>query len=201
MAYAPYYGSGFGQVFDFRYVIQQWMNVGVFDVLLPMVLIFAIIYAVLQKSKILGEHQGINAIVALVIAFLTIGNPYVTNAIVPLFSNIGLGILIIVGILLMVGLVVKEEWAWGKIGICVVAVVAIWSLSRAADFYEQFYGGGIFGMLPLTREWWLMNSYWIIPLVLIGVLIAVVIGGGKIKKTPIETIWDMLGLSKKSFTK
>jgi len=195
MVYAPYYGSGFGQVFDFRYIIQQWMNIGIFDVLLPMVLIFAVVYAVLQKSKILGENKtGIDAIVALVIAFLTIGNPYVTNAIMPLFSNIGLGILIIVGILLMVGLVLKDEKAWGKVGVFVVAVVVIWTLSRAADFYQQFYGGSIFGILPFTQEWWMMNSYWIIPLVLVGVLIAAVIAGGQPPNANKKTIWDLLGL-------
>jgi len=197
MVYAPYYGAGLGQVFDFRYIVQQWMNIGVFDVLLPMILIFAVIYAILEKSEVLGKHTGINAIVSLVIALLTIGNPYVTNAIMPFFSNVGLGILILVGILLMVGLVIKDEKIWKWIGAAIAAVVIIWTLSRAADFYEQFYGG--FGMLPFTQEWWAINSYWIIPLVLMVVVIAAIIlggGGHKHLEDRIKGALKELGLGK-----
>ena len=43
---------------------------GVMDFLLPFLLVFTIIYAVMQKTKILGEKKNFNVIIALVLALM-----------------------------------------------------------------------------------------------------------------------------------
>lgn len=53
-------------------MLAQW---GFFDVLLPFVLIFALVYAILQKTQVLGKDEKAktyNLIVALVMGFATI---------------------------------------------------------------------------------------------------------------------------------
>jgi len=53
--------------------IIQLENLGLLDVLLPFLLIFTITYAVLQKSKILGDRaKNFNTIVSFVLAMATI---------------------------------------------------------------------------------------------------------------------------------
>jgi len=53
--------------------IIQLENLGLLDVLLPFLLIFTIAYAVLQKSKILGDRaKNFNTIVSFVLAMATI---------------------------------------------------------------------------------------------------------------------------------
>jgi len=60
------YGAGtFGNVF---YNMQQW---GVFDVLIPFVLIFTILYAVLSKAAIFSEKRY-NSIIAVAITLIVI---------------------------------------------------------------------------------------------------------------------------------
>lgn len=62
------YGGGMFQ--DTFYYLQQW---GVLDVLVPFVLIFTIIFAVLQKIKLFGEGgKRFNAIIAVAITLTAI---------------------------------------------------------------------------------------------------------------------------------
>lgn len=57
--------------FDFRNMIYNLEGMGVFQILLPFLLVFTIIFAVLQKSKILGEKKY-DVIVSIVMGFLFI---------------------------------------------------------------------------------------------------------------------------------
>lgn len=62
------YGGGMFQ--DTFYYLQQW---GILDVLVPFILIFTIIYAVMQKINIFGTNsKRFNAIIALAITLTTI---------------------------------------------------------------------------------------------------------------------------------
>jgi Na+(H+)/acetate symporter ActP len=97
-------------------------SIGLTDVLLPFILIFTIVFAVLQKTKILGEDENkkprknYNVIVALVMA-LAVVIPHVTEAYPPekdivniingALPNISLIVVAIIMLLLLVGV-------WGK---------------------------------------------------------------------------------------
>lgn len=53
-------------------------EIGLVDVLLPFVLVFTIIFAVMQKTKILGDKKNFNVVIALVLA-LTFVVPHITG--------------------------------------------------------------------------------------------------------------------------
>ena len=60
-----------------EYTFQRLADWGVFDVILPFILIFAIVYAVLHKTKILGEKsKNFNVVIALVMG-LSVVVPHV----------------------------------------------------------------------------------------------------------------------------
>lgn len=61
MLFQYYYSGGFGNA---GYLLQQW---GIFDVILPFLLVYAIVYAALKKVEVLKEDK-INRIVSLVVA-------------------------------------------------------------------------------------------------------------------------------------
>lgn len=64
---------------SFTDLIIRLENMGLTDVLLPFVLIFAIVFAVLQRAMLFGEkRKNINVIVSLVIALLVVV-PHVTG--------------------------------------------------------------------------------------------------------------------------
>src|SRR3989344_2690598 len=58
-------------------------NMGLTDILLPFLLIFVIVFAILQKTKVLGEERkNLNIIVALVVGLLVV-IPHVTGRFPP----------------------------------------------------------------------------------------------------------------------
>lgn len=73
---------------DFRSLMYSLENIGVLDVLLPFMLVFTIVFATLQKTKILGKddkdrpRKNYNVIVSLVMGLAVI-IPHVTQAYRP----------------------------------------------------------------------------------------------------------------------
>ncbi len=57
-------GTGFSELAIY---LQTY---GVMDFLLPFILVFTIVFAVMQKTKILGEKKNFNVIIALVLALM-----------------------------------------------------------------------------------------------------------------------------------
>lgn len=61
---------------NLAYYFQAW---GVVDFLLPFLLVFTIVFAVMQKTKILGDKKQFNVVVALVLALLFVV-PHITGS-------------------------------------------------------------------------------------------------------------------------
>lgn len=163
----------FGSYFDFRTIVMEWSSIGMFDVILPMLLIFTIVYATLQRTKLLGQKKEIDAVVGLVISFFVMGNLEVSRFFLPLFSNAALGIAVLVVFLLLTGLIAgRPGKGWGTITLIGGISVFLWVMSRAADYFSGY--GIIFSSM-----WWYQNSWWVIPLILVGVIIAVVVAPEK----------------------
>ena len=127
-------------VTPFRGVIQFFDQIGLFDVVLPFLLVFTVVFAIFEKTKVLGmeEHDGhkytkknLNAMAAFVISFLVIAvkelvqiiNQAVANAVIVLFFSILF--------LLLVGAFQKEghesvflEGGW-KVAFMIITFLAI----------------------------------------------------------------------------
>lgn len=63
----------------FEIVVQKLVELGFYDFFFPFVITAAIIYALLRKTKTLGDNPTTNGIVAISIAFLIFGFPVLTN--------------------------------------------------------------------------------------------------------------------------
>lgn len=103
---AGYYGWGWT---GFREIIMQWQQIGVFDVVLPLLLVFTVVYAILDKIGILGDNKAINIIISLVLAFFAVSNVYVSGFFMYLFSYTGIGIAILLAAVVLLGLFAKKK--------------------------------------------------------------------------------------------
>lgn len=172
--------------FDFNTVMQQWSSIGLFDLVLPIILIFTVVFAILQRVKILGGTKGVDAVVALVISFFAIINPEVSGFFIPLFSNVAIGISILLAFLLIVGLIMGEvdadTWRW--ISLIGGAAIFFWVMSRAAEYFG--------GYIIFSSQWWLSNGWWLVPAILFGVLMAFVVNASpkENKKKDIKALRD-----------
>lgn len=90
-------------------VLLLLQNFGFFRVILPFLLVFAVVYAVLIKTKVLGEEakgtaKSAATIIALVSAFLVIAYTPVVDAIATLLPQASFLIIIVVLLLMVLGL-------------------------------------------------------------------------------------------------
>ena len=76
------------------------------QVILPFLLIFTVVYAILEKSEILGKRKRqINAIVSLVIGLIVVGVPYAVGVITRLIPVISVVVVILLLFMLMFGFI------------------------------------------------------------------------------------------------
>jgi len=183
----PYYGF-----FSFQETIAQWEQIGVFDILLPLLLVFTVVYAVLDRTKIFGnDKKSVNTIVALVVSFLAMQNIYITSFFKILFAQVALGIAILIAVIILTAMMMgsKDNHSWRFILTILGFVVFIWMFSRAADEYQRYYGIYAFGIF--TSEWWAANASWIILLLFVLIIVGTVVSSGKTKLSDVAN--DFVG--------
>ena len=54
-------------VFTIADLLRGWESAGIFDFLLPFLLIFAVVFGILSTIQIFGKHKGVNVIIAVTI--------------------------------------------------------------------------------------------------------------------------------------
>jgi len=91
----------------FGAVIELLRTFGLFRVILPFMLVFAIVYAVLKKTQILGDQpwsDSVAAIISLAIAFFVIASTPVVSALERLLPNTAFLLVVIVLFLMVLGM-------------------------------------------------------------------------------------------------
>ncbi len=96
-----------------RDIITFFDDIGLYDVVLPFLLAFTIVFAIFEKTKVLGTEDGkpkknLNAIAAFVIAFLVIASSRLVEIITTVSSNSVVLLFLSVLFLLLVGSFHKE---------------------------------------------------------------------------------------------
>tara|TARA_Y100000310_G_C20678945_1_gene814739 strand:+ start:1201 stop:1770 length:570 start_codon:yes stop_codon:yes gene_type:complete len=90
--------------------IQFLRDFGLFDVVLPFLLVFTIIFAILEKTRILGvEKDGIpkknlNSMVAFVFALLVVATNKIVTALNTALPNVVLLVVISISFLILIGI-------------------------------------------------------------------------------------------------
>ena len=200
-------------VWDFRQAIRDLQQMGLFDVILPFFLIFTVIYAILQRSKILGEPEEarkFNVIVAMIIGFLVVAPhvlygdptgqsstlsvsvggrylPDVVNIMNNAIPSISIWIIAILMLLILLGMFGTDIDLWNRplsTWIFIAAVLIVfYTFAVAANWFQ-------------APEWlsWLRdrsNQAVILILLIFGVVIWFVISPERAKKK--KGLWESLG--------
>jgi hypothetical protein len=113
----------------FEVLVANLNALGFFGFLLPWMFVFVVVFAILLKTKVLGEDTKIMGVLSLVIAFFVIGygGPFLADFFVNLFGMAALilaGILVIVLFVGMTGGDISKIFS-NKIALAVIAVIGI----------------------------------------------------------------------------
>ncbi len=166
--------------------IQFFQNFGLFDVVLPFLLIFTIVFAILEKTMILGSEgtskenrkpkKNLNSMVAFVIALLSVASNKVVTALQVALPNIVLLMVISISFLMLVGTFA----ATGEFDLS----------SKHKGYYATFVGAMLIGVILIflyavkldSGESWLEYAYdyvmnsWGGSVVSSIILLAVIVG-------------------------
>lgn len=169
------YFPGYGPWYE---LMTVWNNYGVFTVLLPLVLVFAVVFAILERIQ-LFKNSGVHMLIAIVIGFFTISNPSVSLFFMYLFQNLGWAIAILVAIIILIGLAIKpEEDTWRNIFMGVGGVLFLAILGRQTPVL-----GGRSGLQYIFGDqiwyWVQTNMPMVIILAILAICIFAVVKAGK----------------------
>ena len=174
--------TNFVELFE---TMESW---GMLDVLLPFLLIFTVVFAVLQKAKIFGEDsKRFNVIIALVLGMVVV-IPHILGTypegqdavliINNLLPNVALVLIAIIMVLLLSGVFGYEaKGAGGAIMIPAFAVI-IWLFGISAGWWENF---GRFNIDPDTMAV-------VLVLLVFGIIIWIITAGENTFKPLKDTV-------------
>lgn len=124
----------------FRKALEFLYTLGMYDVILPFLLVFAVVFAILEKTKVFGvdkiegveyTKKNINAIIAFVIGLLVVLSTTLVKAINESMSNIVLLMLMSISFLILIGTFyhyeekVLLEGAWRKMFMILFFIITI----------------------------------------------------------------------------
>lgn len=146
--------------------------------LLPFLLIFTLVFAILQKTEILGKgKKQIDALVSLSVALIAVAFGFWTNIIVRLMPILAVTAVVILVFMILYGMVFPQgefklnKYLSGGIGVVVgiIVIVSVLILSGAWDSLVEYYNSSDSSAL-------LANILFIV-IAIVGV--GVVVFGGK----------------------
>lgn len=159
-------------------VLQQWAQVGVFTYVIPFLLIFAIIYAILEKIHIFSENKGVNAVISMSIALLSLtfpgygsfaGQPFVPGFFSIIFPQLGVGLAILITALILLGVFVPlgTDWNkdWGNYVLLLVGIITFLTI-----LFNTFSGFNLFGF-GSSYIWQVYGNSIIAGIILIIILV------------------------------
>jgi len=146
--------------------------------LLPFLLVFAIIFAVLQKAQIFGQDKKqTDAIIAVVVALLVVSVGYATNVIINLVPILAVGLVVLLVFFLLWGFAFREkefnvhknvQWVIGGLAAITVFVTVLY-FTPAWDYLRNMVSGQGSNIV--------MNV--VFAVLIIAAVIAVIFGGKK----------------------
>jgi len=132
-------GGGFGNI------LSRLEQLGFFDYVLPFLIIFALVFGILTKTRIFEQNKGINAIIALSVGLMALQFGFVSVFFAELFPRLGIGLVIILTILILGGLFFDTEGnAMNYILLAVAAILIIVVLASTAEVSSWWYSWSFF---------------------------------------------------------
>ena len=155
----------------FRNVIEFFEEIGLYDVVLPFLLVFTIVFAILEKTKVFGTEtisgvqypkKNLDAVASFVIAFFVIASSKLVEIITTVSSCTVILLMLSVLFLLLVGSFMKEGEGgfltgnWNLffmlmmfVGIVLIFVYALGWWDAIWGFFRFETGGEVTGSIIL----------------------------------------------------
>lgn len=154
--------------YDFTKLMVDLESYGLRTVLLPFLLVFAIVYAILEKIKIF-DKKGVNVVIAFVMGFFVATNTVVVEIIGRSLPNVSVVLIAILCIILVIGIFgfrldLTQSHAGGLIAILAFVVVG-YIFARSANW-------GVPGLPPPFN---ILDDPGVRPIIIVGAIFFILI--------------------------
>ncbi|MBI4738895.1 hypothetical protein HY772_05010 [Candidatus Woesearchaeota archaeon] len=172
---------------SFRDILEFFARVGIYDVVLPFLLVFTIVFAILEKTRVFGTEKtkdgeytkkNLNSMAAFVIAFLVVASSRLVAVINQTMANMVLLLMLSVCFLILIGSFMKETkegiflegfykhafMAIMFVGIVVIFLHALGWLDKIFNFLVGYYDSTLVGSIILMGiivgfMWFITKEY------------------------------------------
>ena len=168
-------------IYDFFYQLQ---SSGFYEFALPFLLVFTIVFAILEKTKLFGTEaktgeprKNINVVIALIIGLIVVNQFEIVGKLNLFLPKVSLFIIVSVMFLILIGIFgAKVDTGFSGILLLLFAIASLfviyWALIPGTG--TDIFGGG-----GSDIGFWLENNAGtLLFLVIIGIIIWAVVGGG-----------------------
>ena len=154
-------------------MFAQWQSAGIFTYVLPFLIIFAIVFSILNYTNVFKGNRGVVIVISLAVSLLALQFDIVPIFFSEIFPRMGVGLSILLVLVLIGGFFVdpSKDGSWMKwvlIGVTAIILIVVVGGSLGSIGFGSGFGG--FGFLG---GWDWGN---ILTIVIIVGLIALVIG-------------------------
>ena len=151
-------------------ILNQWASMDVFSYVIPFLLIFAVVFAIIQKTNILGDNKGVSIIIAGSVGLLSLQFDFVSTFFADIFPRFGVAIAVLVALVILIGFfyegdIGEMKWVGWVLGIGVV----VWAIIS-----WDFIGAG-----GNNWAWWVEENFWYLVLLALVIVSVVVVVKGK----------------------
>jgi len=163
-------------VFSVQELFYYWEGLGVFEFLLPFLLVFAIVYGVLQYMRIFGGDKGVHVIISVVIGVLAVRYVEFTRFYEEVFPRLGIGLTILLVVLILTGMFATDKsktvltWVYLIVGI-IITIAVIYNSANVFGWVDGFGGS--------SSEWiaWILSAVLLIGVIVVLVMPKIESGG------------------------
>ncbi len=152
-------------------LFAQWEAAGLFEYVLPFLLIFAVVYAILSFVNVFKNNKAVVAIISLAVALMALQFNLVSYFFADIFPRLGIALSIILVLLILGGIFLdwdNKGMKWFSFAIIAVTIIAVvWGPLRNIGLFSGI-GINLFGA----------NLGTIIGVIVVVGLLAWMISGG-----------------------
>ncbi len=168
----------------FRGVLSFFQDIGLYDVVLPFILVFTIVFAIFEKTRVFGTvdiegkqypKKNLNAMASFVIAFLVIASSELVGIITKVSSQMVILLFLSVLFLLLIGSFMKEgpiflEGGWKLLFVVIMFIGIIVIFLGAIKFDGKTWLDMIWGWLSGTNTSQAVGSIILVVVLIVFIL-------------------------------
>lgn len=155
----------------FSDMLDSWARMDIFAYVLPFLLIFAMVFGILNKSNIFGaDAKGVNVIIALALGLLSLVGGFVPDFFQTMIPNLAVGLSILLAAIILMGLFMADtaNAKYINVGLILVGVI-IFIFVMYSSFSDSYNS--------LGNLWDQYGSALVTLLILIGIVAMIVFWG------------------------